>query len=63
MGSLHRGHIAIGVADIYATCEAIAAKGGKVTRAPGAMKHGTTIIAFVEDPNGYKMELIQTKAA
>jgi lactoylglutathione lyase len=55
------GHIAIGVEDIYASCEAIAAKGGKVTRPPGAMKHGTTIIAFVEDPSGYKVELIQTK--
>jgi lactoylglutathione lyase len=53
------GHIAIGVDDIYATCDAIAAKGGKVVRAPGAMKHGTTVIAFVEDPTGYKVELIQ----
>jgi lactoylglutathione lyase len=53
------GHIAIGVDDIYATCEEIAARGGKVTRPPGAMKHGTTVIAFVEDPNGYKVELIQ----
>jgi lactoylglutathione lyase len=53
------GHIAIGVDDIYATCEQIAAKGGKIVRAPGAMKHGTTVIAFVEDPTGYKVELIQ----
>jgi lactoylglutathione lyase len=53
------GHIAIGVDDIYATCEQISAKGGKVVRAPGAMKHGTTVIAFVEDPTGYKVELIQ----
>jgi lactoylglutathione lyase len=53
------GHIALGVDDIYATCEQIAAKGGKVVRAPGAMKHGTTVIAFVEDPTGYKVELIQ----
>ncbi len=53
------GHIAIGVDDIYATCEQITAKGGKVVRAPGAMKHGTTVIAFVEDPTGYKVELIQ----
>ncbi|BAS57110.1 MULTISPECIES: lactoylglutathione lyase [Leptolyngbya] len=53
------GHIAIGVDDIYATCEAIAARGGKVTRQPGPMKHGSTVIAFVEDPNGYKIELIQ----
>lgn len=54
------GHIAIGVPDIYKTCEAIRAAGGKVTREPGPMKHGTTVIAFVEDPNGYKVELIQT---
>jgi len=53
------GHIAIGVDDIYATCDAIRSKGGKVIRAPGAMKHGTTVIAFVEDPTGYKVELIQ----
>ena len=53
------GHIAIGVDDIYATCEQISAKGGKVVRPPGAMKHGTTVIAFVEDPTGYKVELIQ----
>jgi lactoylglutathione lyase len=53
------GHIAIGVDDIYVTCEQITAKGGKVVRAPGAMKHGTTVIAFVEDPTGYKVELIQ----
>ena len=53
------GHIAIGVDDIYATCDAITAKGGKVIRLPGAMKHGTTVIAFVEDPTGYKVELIQ----
>ncbi|MBW4474876.1 MAG: lactoylglutathione lyase [Stenomitos rutilans HA7619-LM2] len=53
------GHIAIGVEDIYATCEAIRDRGGKVTREPGPMKHGSTVIAFVEDPNGYKIELIQ----
>jgi lactoylglutathione lyase len=53
------GHIAIGVDDIYATCNEIVAKGGKVVRSPGAMKHGTTVIAFVEDPTGYKVELIQ----
>jgi len=53
------GHIALSVADIYATCDAIKAKGGKVTREPGPMKHGTTVIAFVEDPNGYKIELIE----
>ena len=53
------GHIALGVDDIQATCEAMAAKGGRVVRPPGAMKHGTTVIAFVEDPDGYKVELIQ----
>ncbi|MGA7936693.1 MAG: lactoylglutathione lyase [Kovacikia sp.] len=53
------GHIAIGVDDIYATCEQIRAQGGKVTREPGPMKHGSTVIAFVEDPDGYKVELIQ----
>jgi lactoylglutathione lyase len=53
------GHIAIGVDDIYATCNAIAERGGKVTRQPGPMKHGSTVIAFVEDPDGYKVELIQ----
>jgi lactoylglutathione lyase len=53
------GHIAIGVEDIFATCDRIVAKGGKITRNPGAMKHGTTVIAFVEDPTGYKVELIQ----
>jgi lactoylglutathione lyase len=53
------GHIALGVDDIHATCEAMAAKGGRVVRPPGAMKHGTTVIAFVEDPDGYKVELIQ----
>lgn len=53
------GHIAIGVDDIYATCQEIAARGGKVTREPGPMKHGSTVIAFVEDPDGYKVELIQ----
>lgn len=53
------GHIAIGVDDIYKTCEEIKALGGKVVREPGPMKHGSTVIAFVEDPNGYKVELIQ----
>lgn len=53
------GHIAIGVSDIYATCAEIKARGGKVTREPGPMKHGTTVIAFVEDPDGYRVELIQ----
>lgn len=53
------GHIAIGVDDIYTTCENIKKLGGKVVREPGPMKHGSTVIAFVEDPNGYKVELIQ----
>jgi lactoylglutathione lyase len=53
------GHIAIGVDDIYATCDQIKQLGGKVVREPGPMKHGSTVIAFVEDPNGYKVELIQ----
>ncbi|HAN45015.1 MAG TPA: lactoylglutathione lyase [Cyanobacteria bacterium UBA8156] len=53
------GHIALGVTDIYGTCATIAAKGGKVVREPGPMKHGSTVIAFVEDPDGYKIELIQ----
>jgi len=55
------GHIALGVDDIYKTCEEIRAKGGKVVREPGPMKHGSTVIAFVEDPTGYKIELIQFK--
>ena len=53
------GHIAIGVDDIYATCDNIKTLGGKVVREPGPMKHGSTVIAFVEDPSGYKVELIQ----
>ena len=53
------GHIALGVDDIQAVCEAIRAKGGKVVLEPGPMKHGNTVIAFVEDPDGYKVELIQ----
>ena len=53
------GHIALGVNDIYGTCEQIKSLGGKVTREPGPMKHGSTVIAFVEDPDGYKVELIQ----
>lgn len=55
------GHIAIGCADVYATCEKIRAAGGKITREPGPMKHGTTILAFVEDPDGYKIELLGTE--
>jgi lactoylglutathione lyase len=55
------GHIAVGVEDIYKTCETIRAKGAKIAREPGPMKHGGTEIAFIEDPNGYKIELIQRK--
>ncbi|HJD45134.1 MAG TPA: lactoylglutathione lyase [Candidatus Paenalcaligenes intestinipullorum] len=55
------GHIAIEVDDAYATCDAIKAKGGKVVREAGPMMHGQTVIAFVEDPDGYKIELIQNK--
>lgn len=53
------GHIAIGVDDIYGTCDMIRQRGGKVVREPGPMKHGSTVIAFVQDPDGYKVELIQ----
>ncbi|MBS0345208.1 MAG: lactoylglutathione lyase [Proteobacteria bacterium] len=55
------GHIALEVPDAYAACEAIKARGGKVVREAGPMKHGTTVIAFVEDPDGYKVELIQAR--
>lgn len=55
------GHIAIGVEDAYAACEQIKARGGKVVREAGPMKGGTTVIAFVEDPDGYKVELIQQR--
>ena len=57
------GHIALEVPDAYAACDAIKARGGKVVREAGPMKHGTTVIAFVEDPDGYKVELIQAKGA
>ena len=53
------GHIALGLDDIYLACTAIAEKGGRVVREPGPMKHGNTVIAFVDDPDGYKVELIQ----
>lgn len=55
------GHIAVEVADAYAACVAVKQRGGKVTREAGPMKHGTTVIAFVEDPDGYKIEFIQKK--
>ncbi len=54
------GHIAIAVDDAYAACEKIRAAGGSVTREPGPVKGGTTVIAFVTDPDGYKIELIQS---
>ena len=53
------GHIAVAVADAYEACKAVKARGGKVTREAGPMKHGTSVIAFVEDPDGYKIEFIQ----
>ena len=53
------GHIALQVDDAYETCDRVREKGGKVTREAGPMKHGTTVIAFVEDPDGYKIEFIQ----
>jgi len=58
MGSAY-GHIAIGVPDAYAACERIRAAGGNITREPGPVKGGSTVIAFVTDPDGYKIELIQ----
>ena len=56
------GHVALEVEDAYAACAEIKRKGGVVTREAGPMKHGTTVIAFVQDPDGYKIELIQKKA-
>jgi lactoylglutathione lyase len=53
------GHLAIGVSDVYATCEKLGKEGVKITRPPGPVKFGTTVIAFIEDPDGYKIELIQ----
>ncbi|HBK07448.1 MAG TPA: lactoylglutathione lyase [Acetobacteraceae bacterium] len=53
------GHLAVGVPDVYATTEMLRGMGAKVTREPGPVKFGTTVIAFVEDPDGYKIELIQ----
>jgi len=57
------GHIAIGMPDVKATCDRVRASGGKVTREPGPVKGGTTVIAFVEDPDGYKIEFIERKGA
>ena len=57
------GHIAIEVPDAYKACDAIKASGGRVTREAGPVKGGSTVIAFVEDPDGYKIELIERKAS
>ena len=57
------GHVAVEVEDAYKACDEVKKRGGKVTREPGPMKHGTTVIAFVEDPDGYKIEFVQRKAA
>ena len=61
LGSAY-GHIAIGVPDVVATCAQIEAAGGTITRAPGPVKGGNTVIAFVQDPDGYKIELIERPA-
>ena len=55
------GHLAVSVPDIYGACEKMRAAGTKITREPGPVKFGTTVIAFVEDPDGYKIELIETR--
>ncbi len=55
------GHIALEVEDVYSACEKIRAAGGKIVREAGPMKHSTTILAFVEDPDGYKIELLTAK--
>jgi len=62
LGSAY-GHVALEVDDAYRACEEIRGRGGVVTREAGPMKHGTTVIAFVQDPDGYKVELIQKKRA
>ena len=62
MGTAY-GHIAIGVPDVYAACDRIRAAGGNITREPGPVKGGSTVIAFVTDPDGYKIELIQRSTA
>ena len=55
------GHLALAVPDIYAACEKMEQEGVNIPRKPGPMKHGTTVIAFIEDPDGYKIELIERK--
>jgi lactoylglutathione lyase len=62
LGSAY-GHIAIAVGDVAKTCEAIATQGGTITRAAGPVKGGSTVIAFVQDPDGYKIELIERRTA
>ena len=57
------GHLALGLPDVYKACEDLAAAGAKITRPAGPVKHGTTVIAFIEDPDGYKIELIERKPA
>jgi len=61
LGSAY-GHVAVGVPDVKAACEKTRRLGGKVTREPGPVKGGTTVIAFVEDPDGYKIEFIESRA-
>jgi lactoylglutathione lyase len=56
------GHIAVGVPDVKKACDKVRAMGGKVTREPGPVKGGTSVIAFVEDPDGYKIEFIESRA-
>jgi lactoylglutathione lyase len=60
MGTAY-GHIALSADDIYAVCDQVRAKGGNITREPGPVKGGTTVIAFITDPDGYKVELIERK--
>lgn len=60
MGTAY-GHIAISAEDIYATCDQVRAAGGNITREPGPVKGGSTVIAFITDPDGYKVELIERK--
>ncbi len=61
LGSAY-GHVAVGVPDVKAACAKVRAHGGKVTREPGPVKGGTTVIAFAEDPDGYKIEFIESRA-
>jgi lactoylglutathione lyase len=56
------GHLAVGVDDVYRVCEDLRQKGVKVVREPGPMAHGKSVIAFIEDPNGYRIELVEDRA-